>query len=337
MREHHILHISLSQQTSFMATKARDNSKPSADTAGVEKGAAPPVPARRGRKPHSSGEVDPVVVSRMRRGKHRGPEGADEQQDENAADRQFVVALARGLRVLSAYKAKDAALGNSELADRTGIPAATVSRITHTLTKLGYLSFDEQRETYDLGGSSLALGHTALARISLRRVALPLMQQLAARANANVGLGMRDRKTMLYVETCEGSGPVGLRLHPGSRIPIASSAMGRAYLSAMPEAGREALLEELAPQFGDDWATVRRGVDRAMRDISRMGFCTSMGEWQKDIHGVAVPLVDPVRNVVYAINLGGPAYMLSERDILEEYGPMLLEARNHIARTLGPA
>lgn len=301
---------------------------------------SPPIdataaPVRRGRKPRSPQEIDPVVVSRMRRGRHRGQDGAD-AQDDDEADRQFVVALARGLRVLGAYKAKDAPLGNSELAERTGIPAATVSRITHTLTKLGYLSFDEKRETYDIGGSTLALGHMALARINLRRVAVPLMQQLADRANANVGLGMRDRRMMLYVETCEGSGLVGLRLYPGSRIPIASSAMGRAYLSAMPEAQREALLEELAPQFGDEWPTVRRGVDKAVRDIARQGFCTSLGEWQKDIHGVAVPLVDPARNTVYAINLGGPAYMLRERDILEEHGPMLLDIRNQIARTLGP-
>lgn len=320
-----------------MATTARDNSKPSTDAPGADDKLVVRVPARRGRKPHAPSEVDPVVVTHMRRGKHRGREGGDVLQEEKGADRQFVVALARGLRVLSAYKANDAALGNSELAERTGMPAATVSRITHTLTKLGYLRFDEQRETYDLGGSSLALGHTALARISLRGVAVPLMQQLAQRANANVGLGMRDRKMMLYVETCEGSGPVGLRLHSGSRIPIASSAMGRAYLSAMPEVEREELMRELAPEFGSGWDTVRRGSDKAMRDISRMGFCTSLGEWQKDIHGVAVPLVDPVKNVIYAINLGGPAYMLSERDILEEYGPMLLDIRNQIARTLAPA
>lgn len=314
----------------------KKNATPAA--AGSASPSSAPAPARRGRKPRSPDEIDPVVVSRMRRGRHRGPErGDDDAPDADDVDRQFVVALARGLRVMSAYKAKDAPLGNSELAERTGMPAATVSRITHTLTKLGYLSFDEKRETYDIGGSTLALGHLALARISLRRVALPLMQQLADRSNANVGLGMRDRKMMLYVETCEGSALVGLRLYPGSRIPIASSAMGRAYLSAMPEAEREALLAELAPQFGDEWATVRRGVDKAVRDIARNGFCTSLGEWQKDIHGVAVPLVDPTRGTVYAINLGGPAYMLGERDIFEEYGPMLLDVRNQISNTLRPA
>lgn len=297
--------------------------------------AASPSPAasKPGRKPRSPAEIELLRAAHpsMRRGKHR----KDEQEPEEV-DRQFVVAASRALNILSAFKAKDQPLGNRELAGRTGMPETMVSRYAHTLTALGFLNFDPKRETYDLGGSTLALAHTALARISLRRIAVPLLQDLADRANANVGLGIRDRNMMLYAEACEGSGPVGLRLFPGSRIPIASSAMGRAYLSAMSEAAREQLLEELAPQFGAEWNAVRRGVDRALREIAQSGFCTSIGDWQKDINGVAIPLIEPGTDTIYVINLGGPAYMLSERDIAEEHGPELLKTRNAIARAISP-
>ena len=55
-------------------------------------------------------------------------------------DRQFAIALARGLEVLRAFGPADRSLTNRELCDRTGLPKATVSRMTHTLTLLGYLS-----------------------------------------------------------------------------------------------------------------------------------------------------------------------------------------------------
>ena len=55
-------------------------------------------------------------------------------------DRQFAIALARGLELLRAFGPADRALTNRELCDRTGLPKATVSRMTHTLTLLGYLS-----------------------------------------------------------------------------------------------------------------------------------------------------------------------------------------------------
>ena len=282
-------------------------------------------------KPRRTKEQSLAKVDKMRRGKHRhGEDAKDIAGDEEEQDRQFVVALSRGLRVLSACKAKDPTLGNKELAERTGIPAATISRLTHTLTKMGYLHFDARTETYDLGGSALTLGHTALARISLRRVALPLMQELAQRANANVGLGIRDRSMMLYAETCEGSGLIGLRLFPGSRISMATSAMGRAYISALGNDEREELLKELAPQYGSEWPTIRHGIDQAMREVAQQGFCLSLRDWQKEIHGVAVPLVDPVRGTVYALNLGGPAYLLSEAFMRNECGPWLREVRDKI-------
>ena len=294
----------------------------------------------RGRKSRASIEFPSLIVSEMRRGRHKievpaGDAVLQLEEEVAATDRQFVTALGRGLAVLAAFKVNDRALGNRDLAERTDLPAATVSRITHTLTQLGYLSFDARRETYDLGGSTLALGHTAIARLTVRSVALPLMQALADKSNANVGLGIRDRKMMLYAGACEGSGLVGLRLHPGSRVPIATSAMGRAYLAGLPQAQREEMLLAIATQFGSDWPTVKRGIDKAIRDIQKTGFCSSFGEWQKDINGIAVPLVEPSTDVVYAINLGGPAYVLSEAAMLEEHGPNLVQVRDQIIKLLG--
>jgi DNA-binding IclR family transcriptional regulator len=118
---------------------------------------------------------------------------------------------------------------------------------------------------------------------------------------------------------------------------MATSAMGRAYLAALPEAQRAAVMEELAAEFGSEWPTIRRGIDQAIRDIHRHGFCLSMGDWRKDIHAVAVPLIEPVSEVVYAINLGGPAYQLRESDLMEEHGPSLRAMRDEILMKLQPA
>ena len=59
-------------------------------------------------------------------------------------DRKFVTALARGLEVLRAFTPTEGLLGNGEIAERTGLPKPTVSRLTYTLTKLGYLAHVER-------------------------------------------------------------------------------------------------------------------------------------------------------------------------------------------------
>lgn len=261
---------------------------------------------------------DSVVV--LRRGKPVAKPAPGVSQSE--ADRQFVVALARGLDVLGAFRMKDGPLGNGDLAGRTGIPTATVSRITHTLTRTGYLTFDPRSETYDLGPMALSLGFVALRRLNIREIARPLMQKLADQGNVNVGLGIRDRRSMINIEACEGPGLIGLRLVAGSRIPITTSAMGRAYVAALDEAARNAIYAELRPHCGDDWPRILKGFEQARKDIATRGFCTSIGDWQKEINGAAAPLVLP-EGGIYVMNLGGPAYQLTARDIFDVQGPKL--------------
>ena len=245
---------------------------------------------------------------------------------------QFVLALGRGVDVLSAFKAGDGPLGNAELAERTKLPKPTVSRITYTLAKCGYLNFDSRRRLYELGGGALALGRIALSNMDIRRLARPLMQELADRGNFNVGLGARDRHHMIYIEACEGRALIGLRLFVGSRIPIITSAMGRAYLAAIDESERVKLLKELRPRHGDEWPALLKGFHRAARDLQVRGFCMSLGEWQKDINGAAVPIRFPDAEQVYAVNLGGPAYRLKEKQLVEELGPRLVKLADELQR-----
>lgn len=261
---------------------------------------------------------DAVVV--LRRGKPVAKPAPGISQSE--ADRQFVVALARGLEVLGAFRMKDGPLGNGDLAERTGIPTATVSRITHTLTRTGYLTFDPRRETYDLGPMALSLGFVALRRLNIREIARPLMQKLADEGNVNVGLGIRERRSMINIEACEGPGLIGLRLVAGSRMPITTSAMGRAYVAALDDAARDALYAELRPHCGSDWPAVLKGFEQARRDIGTRGFCVSIGAWQKEINGAAAPLVLP-EGGIYVMNLGGPAYQLTAKELIEVQGPKL--------------
>ena len=55
-------------------------------------------------------------------------------------DRNFATALARGLSVLRAFRTDDDGLSNAQIAERTGLPKSTVSRLTYTLGCLGYLT-----------------------------------------------------------------------------------------------------------------------------------------------------------------------------------------------------
>jgi DNA-binding IclR family transcriptional regulator len=246
--------------------------------------------------------------------------GGDGDWADLDSDNQFVKALGRGLEILSAFKAGDGALGNTELSERTGLPTPTVSRITYTLAKCGFLTFNRRLRMYELGGEAFAIGRVALANLDIRRLAKPFMRELADKSGFNVGLGTRDRHLMIYTDACEGGSIVGLRLFAGSRIPICTSAMGRAYLAALPEDEANRLLDDLKPRY-QHWDRVLAEVTKARQEVQEFGFCVSLGDWQSEINGVAAPIRTPDGDKLFAVNLGGPSYALTAEDVWKKHGP----------------
>ncbi len=249
--------------------------------------------------------------------------------DPNRKDRQFVGALARGLEVLRAFREDDGPLGNQEIAQRTGFPKPTISRFTYTLTRLGYLSYSERLGKYQIGPAVLGLAHSALASMTVRQFARPHMQELADHANASISLGSRDRLSMIYIENCRSSATITLRLDVGSRIPIATTAMGRAFLAGLPEIERGFLMDHIRRRHRDDWTTIRAGIERAIRDVADRGFCMSVGDWQPDIHAVGVPLKTGGGDLL-GLSCGGPAFLTRRKRLEEDLGPRLVEVARNI-------
>src|SRR3979411_1313872 len=122
-------------------------------------------------------------------------------------DRHFVPAPARGLEVLACFRHGDRVLGNQELSKRCGLAKSTVSRLTHTLTNLGYLIYVEDSAQYTLGTATLSLGSAMLSRLDIRKLAHPLMQQLAEFGQCMVSLGSRDRLSMIYIDAVYRTAP----------------------------------------------------------------------------------------------------------------------------------
>jgi DNA-binding IclR family transcriptional regulator len=240
-----------------------------------------------------------------------------------AHDRKFVIALARGLDVLRAFTPTDCLLGNQELAQRTRLPKATISRLTYTLTKLGYLLHNERLSKYTLAPAAISIGYAALINLHIRQVALPLMQELADQSDTSVALGIRDRLNLVYIEQARGHASSMLRLELGARLPIATTAMGRALLAAAPEEEREWLMGHIAKDAGDNWPSLREGIEQAVSDYEKYGFTLSIGEWQSGIAAAGVPFVPADGSGVYAFNCAKPAFQLSRERLVSDIGPRL--------------
>jgi DNA-binding IclR family transcriptional regulator len=252
-----------------------------------------------------------------------------------ASDRSFVVALARGLEVLRAFHPNDGLLGNQEIAARTKLPKPTISRLTYTLTKLGYLTPVPRFEKYQLAPAAMALGYAALANLGVRHLSEQFREEVMRQTGGAVAVGGRDRLSMIYFGQSRSSLTVGVQLDVGSRIPIATTAMGRAYLWALPNEERVALLRELREHYGSRWPKMREGIERSGEMVERYGFTISAGEWQDDVHAVGVALKLNDGTGPYAFNCGAPAFRFTEDRLLGDIGPRLVAMVRNIESALG--
>jgi DNA-binding IclR family transcriptional regulator len=260
--------------------------------------------------------------------------------DPFPGDRQFIGALHRGLEILRCFRAADGLLGNQELAERSGLPKATVSRLTYTLSKLGYLVYLNSEGKYRMGVSVLGLGYACLGGIKIRETAQPYMQDLADLAGdgALVSLGGRDDLSMIYVACARSAGAISLQLDVGSRISLARSSIGRAYIASANDEERESLMVRLRVHYGEErWPQIRKGILHSIEEIRCQGFCL-VQDWNPQVNAVGVPfgqLRPDLSNL--AFNIGGPSYVLTAQRLRKHLGPRLVEMVNRVASLGQPA
>ncbi len=267
------------------------------------------------RIPHPAAKPDQkLALSAPARRKRAGAVG------EGPVSPDFITALARGLEVLRCFRPGVAALGNLDLARLTGLPKPTISRITYTLTELGYLRYHPDTGKYSPGYGVLALGFGLLAGLEVRELAKASMTDLARETGGAVALGAFDGDAMTYVEAIHGSSALYLRLPVGYRASL-DSAMGRAYLASLPTAACADVLERLGPA-----APAAAAIERARAELRDTGCCFAIGEWQSGINAVAVPFTSVTGEGVFVMSCGGPEGLLPEAGLRTQVAPALRAA-----------
>ncbi|WP_416400693.1 IclR family transcriptional regulator [Alicycliphilus denitrificans] len=257
------------------------------------------------------------------------------------SDPNFVHSLAKGLDILSIFAEGDM-LGNQQLVERTGLPKATVSRITSTLTALGYLRVDARTRKLMMGSRLVGMGASVQRRIGLQRIARPMLEKLSADTGLSLIIGTRDRLGLIVLDAIRP--PTDNRLvtnvDAGTVLPIAGTAIGLAYIVAAPVKEQAAIFDKLAQRFPADWPLLRQRIEHAHAEFNRTGFVTTQRSWERDVNGVAIPFAPNARNALYAVSFAGPVARMPTARMRKELGPMLLQfvkdLQDAMARSPGP-
>ena len=255
--------------------------------------------------------------------------------EDDGKDRLFVSALSRGLELLRCFTPEVRILGKQDLARLTGLPKATVFRLAHTLTKLGYLSHSSKTGKYQLAAGVLSFGHSFLNNMNVLQIARPYMQELADQTHCSVFLAVRDRLGMVFLEKCKDPNTsFNIDLQTGDRVPIVSTSLGRALLCALPEEERIYLMDHIRRQNELEWPETKAVIEKALKEYERWGFCISIGMWRQDINAVGTAINSVAGSRMLTLNCAAPSFQLRQHMLEDDVGPRLLHTARNIEAAL---
>lgn len=261
----------------------------------------------------------------------------------NQEDRRFVTALARGLRILQAFTSGEERLSNLDIARHCGLPKTTVTRLTYTLTQLGFLHHTPETGRYRLGLAALTLRRTAVERLDLYEAKDGLPQAVANKTRTMVSLTIRDELSILYVDSCRNQNSViTLHLDVGSHLPLINTAAGWAHVIASPPKVRQSLIARLRKLDSAAWPTHELSLEKASEDYAKYGCVTSFGNWREEINAIAIPMNLGDNLPLIVANSAAPVSVVSPDTYINEVLPELsamvraIENRYHSRKPQNP-
>jgi DNA-binding IclR family transcriptional regulator len=215
-------------------------------------------------------------------------------------DRASVRAADRALRLLACFSEGRTTITLSEFSRITGLPVSTVSRLLATLENSGFVRRGAGG-AYACGTRLLQIGLTALQSVTINEIAEPYLRQLTKTTGESAYLGIpADDGSIIYVRQSVSPKAIRHSAWLGRSVPRAGTAIGAAM----------------------DGRVATTGYSMTRRTI------------EPDVTAIAAPVRSPHGSIIAAINVVGPSFRISDRDI-PRFGKAVVQAAAEISRELG--
>jgi DNA-binding IclR family transcriptional regulator len=253
---------------------------------------------------------------------------------EGGSEGDVIQVVSRAFDVLRCFEGHEARLGNLEISSRCGLPRSTVSRLTHTLTRMGQLVYLPRDQKYRIGPSAVAMSTSMTRGLQLRHLIRMRLQQVAEQLPGTVGFVIPDRFHLVYLEVGRAANAIGLSSTSGTRIAIASTAAGHAYTAALPPEACEALLADMEREIPDGAKILRSRLEANRQFLHERGYVVVCGLWSPHINGLAVPLWSPQYQTYVVVTIGLLSATYDEKRLHRDVAPKLLELSGAIGAML---
>lgn len=222
-----------------------------------------------------------------------------------------VIAVARALQIMEAFRIGERQLTLAELSRRAGLHNTTVLRLARTLAKSDFMVQSEDGQ-WRLGPAAGWLGARYQAGFDINNVVEPTLRALSQETRESASFYVREGLERACISRVEGPQSVRHHVRIGMRLPLNLGAPGRVILAFSGEPGS------------------------VYEEIRRRGYHVSLGEREPQVSSVAAPVFGLNWKLLGSMCISGPTSRLSQ-DKLEAFAHTVMDAANRLSYALAGA
>lgn len=236
----------------------------------------------------------------------------------------YVQSLARGLAVIRTFGAERPSQTLSQVAASAGLDRAGARRILLTLETLGYIR--REGRNFSPTPRVLDLGYSYLSTVQWWNIAERKMTQLVDTVKESATLGVLTRTHIVLVVCVHAQNLLTINLAVGRRSPAYCTAIGRVLLGQLPEQNLIQTLKETNLDKYTECTTT--SIPELLHIIHRdrqQGWSLVNQEYEKSVCSIAVPVFNPVGQLIASMCVVGTPIRTSEEQMVKTILPRLQE------------
>jgi DNA-binding IclR family transcriptional regulator len=207
----------------------------------------------------------------------------------------------------------------SEASEALGVAPSTAHRLLAMLAFHDFVRQDGDRHGYVAGPALAEIGRARVEAADLRRLARPVVEDLAARTAETVHLAVLDGRMVRYLDAVESTRALRVAARTGRSLPAHCTAAGKALLAALAPRQVSARLAGVDLEAMTDRSITAHGVlARQLATARRLGRAVNLEESEDGVASVAATARDRAGRPVAAISVAGPVARMdaARRDLL---------------------
>lgn len=222
----------------------------------------------------------------------------------------------------------------SSIAKACMLPPATAHRLLDTLCKFGYVKNDIGG-FYSLTPRLFSITSNSVIGTSLISVAKPHLDELSDLVNESVHLVLRDDCDIVYVyKVVKSIGSLQMASHIGMRLPMYTTAAGKAILSTLPEPEVRRIFNKSAIRPVTE--NTITNIDDLLQSLSvtqKLGYSLDNEENEIGITCIAMPLGKGPDGAKYAFSISSLTRRM-QADRLNELEKIMKKTQTNILSEL---